>query len=339
MNIQPIFDTEEVISPEKLAQIWANPETIEEFIPIVARFRRLKPLFQAILLQVLEIESRSLSSSPIYFPSHEARLNTPKDIQNQLPQRQKTPFQASSSTQSHIQGQGCGCDCDYQLSPRLETGLQASSSSQDQGQGCPCDCDCEGKEQIHQEKPQAKGSKKRKNYEPSFKQLVVECWQGNRNYLRTAAEINERHKSSIGESHVRRWTDELLTPAEKTRTLKKVKITTSKAFYSDLEKDLIQWIASQREKKLSVTLKGIQDKALEIFALYKESYLKETNFAIKQALEPYNTQNFGASRGWFSRFKKRFGLSRRVGTHVASKLAEDYAKEVNEFLSDVRNLR
>jgi len=43
MNIQPLFDDEEVINSLEMVKILENPASIEEFIPIMACFRRLKP--------------------------------------------------------------------------------------------------------------------------------------------------------------------------------------------------------------------------------------------------------------------------------------------------------
>lgn len=47
--------------------------------------------------------------------------------------------------------------------------------------------------------------------------------------------------------------------------------------------------------------------------------------------------NFVASTGWFYNFLNRNKFSRRIGTHAATKLTEDYLQKIDEFLFEIKN--
>jgi len=49
-------------------------------------------------------------------------------------------------------------------------------------------------------------------------------------------------------------------------------------------------------------------------------------------LESYSQGSFKASNGWVRKFRKRSKISRRVATHIASKLSEDYTSQIAAFI-------
>ena len=53
----------------------------------------------------------------------------------------------------------------------------------------------------------------------------------------------------------------------------------------------------------------------------------------------YIEYKFNASVGWFCRFKIHYHLSRRVQTHVAQKVAEDYKEQIDRFVGRLRKTR
>ena len=81
----------------------------------------------------------------------------------------------------------------------------------------------------------------------------------------TASILNKEQEMQIDESYVRRWIKEDLSSEEIKQTLKKVKITSRKAKFNELEEDLVKWFKSTREKKVPITLRMIQDQALSLF--------------------------------------------------------------------------
>ncbi len=81
---------------------------------------------------------------------------------------------------------------------------------------------------------------------------------------------------------------------------------------------MIEWFLSQRKKKISVNIKAVKEQAKII--------LKE--------LSPGSY--FRASNGWYEGFSKRFKISRRVGTHVAQNLSEDYIENIKKFFLEIK---
>ncbi|RWS00839.1 pogo transposable element with KRAB domain-like protein, partial [Dinothrombium tinctorium] len=89
-----------------------------------------------------------------------------------------------------------------------------------------------------------------------------------------------------------------------------------------LEKDLKEWIASQRQRGRAVGLNDIKTKALELYDIHKER------------------SDFSASNGWLQKFLIRNDLSMRRATSIGQKIPEnapqlalsfiDYIKEYNE---------
>ena len=63
------------------------------------------------------------------------------------------------------------------------------------------------------------------------------------------------------------------------------------------------------------------------------------DFIVAEAKRTFNDNNFKGSPGWFSNFKKRWKISRRVPTKVIQKLADDYAGQVVEYLEKMRRVR
>ena len=173
-----------------------------------------------------------------------------------------------------------------------------------------------------------KNTKKRKTMDPEIKQKAIKIWKKNRNYSLTASILNKEQEMQIDESYVRRWIKEDLSSEEIKQTLKKVKITSRKAKFNELEEDFVKWFKSTREKKVPITLQMIQDQALSLFRK-----LKENNPSF------YIQKTFCASSGWFRNFKRRHGISKRMGTHVASKLSDDYASQISLFFGNVRKLK
>ena len=96
MNIQPLFDGEEILSSEEVLKIHTKPEKIEEFVPIVTRFRRLKPLYQYILLQVLEKEFKLNPPSSFQGVSYEVKAEASREMPRPSLPRSILPLEASN---------------------------------------------------------------------------------------------------------------------------------------------------------------------------------------------------------------------------------------------------
>jgi hypothetical protein len=197
--------------------------------------------------------------------------------------------------------------------------------------------------QLNEAAP-ATSTKKKRKFDDLFKDKAVSLWKQNRNFLATAdqltEELNEGRKEEeeeqkCYESYVRRWVTAKVPEDEIKRILKKPKLTKDKAHYPELEQMLVAWFKGKRESKLCVTLKQFQDKAVSIFNDLKKKYENSTD----QKHKAYSEGSFKGSHGWFERFRDRNKISRRVATHVASKLAEGYSTEIAKFIGRVRELR
>ena len=68
----------------------------------------------------------------------------------------------------------------------------------------------------------------------------------------------------------------------------------------DMEKKVLEWLNERRKAGARVTGKSLRQCAMK---LHREN----------------DSQSFKASAGWYSRFKKRNGISHRRSTHVAQK--------------------
>lgn len=177
--------------------------------------------------------------------------------------------------------------------------------------------------------------RKRNEYDLDFKKNVVEIYKTTNNYLETTRIVLERYKVVLDESNVRRWASELLSAAEFKEIKKKPKITKRRAKYPEMEEDLTVWFTEQRKNKICVSLKMFKDQAKKIFNELKKKFSETHN----EELKKYEGAEFGASSGWFKRFRRRYKISRRVPTHTAQKLTENYADEISRFIGRVRELR
>jgi len=95
------------------------------------------------------------------------------------------------------------------------------------------------------------------------------------------------------------------------------------AKFPETEMSLLKWIIEQRSLKLSVTMKDIQKKALELHSTCPSE----------------SQEAFVASTGWFSRFIARTKLSRRSPTHVMQQMRENVVEEIQAFWQDINKLR
>ena len=93
--------------------------------------------------------------------------------------------------------------------------------------------------------------------------------------------------------------------------------------FPETEAKLLEWIIEQRLEKLSVTMKDIQRKSLEIHS----------------TLPSESQEPFSASRGWFLRFIARNNLSRRTPTHVMQQLREGVVEDIKMFWQEIIKLR
>jgi len=102
----------------------------------------------------------------------------------------------------------------------------------------------------------------------------------------------------------------------------KRKPSTRTALFPAMELKLLEWIAEQRSAKLSVSMKNIQDKALQLHS------------ASPEAIQP-----FSASKGWFCKFLTRHKLSRRTPTHVMQQMRESVVEDIKKFWLEIARLR
>ena len=88
--------------------------------------------------------------------------------------------------------------------------------------------------------------------------------------------------------------------------------------YSKMEDVLITFIDEQRRNKISVNMRDIVTKALELIKVY------------------YPKADFKGSNGWFCRFLNRTSLSRRTPTHIMTKLSEGINQEIIKYLNSLK---
>ena len=100
-----------------------------------------------------------------------------------------------------------------------------------------------------------------------------------------------------------------------TRHLKKVRM--NKAPYSQMEDELLFWIAEMRTKHAPLRGDDIRKKAREL------------------SRDP----NFQASSGWFWRFCKRSNLRRRLPTHHMQKIKDDTWRDIITYFEEIRSER
>ena len=109
---------------------------------------------------------------------------------------------------------------------------------------------------------------------------------------------------NIGEATIRRWKEKYkeelcVKETEKDNQKKKTTLKNSrKAKFSLMEKDLLDFINDQRNKKLSVGMRDIITEATKLMKIH------------------YPNEKFSGSHGWFCRFINRANLSRRGGGYT-----------------------
>lgn len=128
----------------------------------------------------------------------------------------------------------------------------------------------------------------------------------------------------ISEAAVRRCRESFIYNSDLQSVLgKRSKEHKATGKYPQMETLLLEWIQEQRQKKLSVCMKDIRDKAKILFA---ETY-------------PESPDRFSASTGWFCRFIRRSNLSRRTPTHVVQQIRENALKDITSYLREITETR
>lgn len=90
-----------------------------------------------------------------------------------------------------------------------------------------------------------------------------------------------------------------------------------------MERELVIWIRSLRERSLRVSRRMIKDRAKELFRRNHDD----------------DQHTFSASNGWLFRFLRRHSFSLRRRTTISQKLPEDIKQKVANFLIYVEGLR
>lgn len=88
-----------------------------------------------------------------------------------------------------------------------------------------------------------------------------------------------------------------------------------------MEKEVLKEIMERREKKLAISMKEIQ--------MLASDYAKKL----------YPGEKFTGSHEWFSRFVRRYNLSRRTATHTMQKACEDFKEVVESFWKKIHQDR
>ena len=90
--------------------------------------------------------------------------------------------------------------------------------------------------------------------------------------------------------------------------------------YIDIDDHLIKWLKDRRSAGVRVTGKALKEEALRLHKIT-------------------GNQSFKASCQWFSRFKRRHGISFRRTTHISQKSVEVTDTRVDSFLKFVMRMR
>jgi hypothetical protein len=120
----------------------------------------------------------------------------------------------------------------------------------------------------------------------------------------------------VDESPIRKWNDEL---KDNMRIIKEPKQTLLRGVHDAEEAELADWILKQRLDKKIVSMKLIYEQA--------------------KILINSKDPSFKASSGWFSNFKKRYRLSRRMPTHKMQKIIDINYSEINKFFADLQAIK
>jgi hypothetical protein len=98
---------------------------------------------------------------------------------------------------------------------------------------------------------------------------------------------------------------------------KKKRVVYHPSPYEKMEKELVEWLKEQREKRIAIKRANIKAKALELTA----------------------SSTFRASNGWFENFKKRWHVRKRLPTHQVQKIKEDGWNKVIDYFEEIRKKR
>ena len=93
----------------------------------------------------------------------------------------------------------------------------------------------------------------------------------------------------------------------------------------DIDAELATWVKSEREKKLRISRRMIQTRALELF--------KKKDKAAGSSAE------FQASIGWLEKFLYRHNFRLRRPTTVCQKAPDQYEKTIVNFILFMRKKR
>jgi len=151
-------------------------------------------------------------------------------------------------------------------------------------------------------------NKKRSAYNASFKLKVV-------GYAEIHSNRAASREFTVPETNVREWRKQkvVLKGMKKTKKARRGR----QALYSDMEKELYDWITDQRFNGYIITSLHVRLQAQKIC---KES-------------------TFKASNGWAQRFMRRHGLSLCQKTKIAQRCPQDLEEKINSFHTFIINLR
>ena len=150
--------------------------------------------------------------------------------------------------------------------------------------------------------------RKRSAYDAGFKLKVVEYAESNNS-------SKAGHEFGVSEKLVRDWRKSKETVMDMPKTKRG-----KQAAYPELEKDLLQWISTQRKNGYIVTPFVVRIHAKKL--------------AREQGL----SESFKESAGWCVRFLRRFNLSIHQRTKISQKLSNDLEDKITSFHSYVVKL-
>ncbi|KAL4473438.1 hypothetical protein ABPG72_012117 [Tetrahymena utriculariae] len=100
------------------------------------------------------------------------------------------------------------------------------------------------------------------------------------------------------------------------------------AMFLLMEVQVVTAIITQRNKKVCLSTKKIQQIAKEKFCNHKKAQMEE-----------YKDKDFQASNRWLQKFCRRWQLSFRVSTHALSSISDDIYLKIAKNLKDFVELR
>jgi len=153
-------------------------------------------------------------------------------------------------------------------------------------------------------------------YTKEFKIHVVSEARSLNNNSKTARDMNKKYGLKLKETSIREWRKEISPELDAGRNKKK-QIRDKICKYPKMEEDLMKWFLEKRKNKHAVTLKDIT----------------------RQAKLLNNDSDFTASAGWFSNFRRRHNISKRIPTHVIQKLLANTMDSVKNYLTEIRDYR